>query len=99
MQTAQKTQAFARRGWWVIVGLAPVLFNAGCSTATGTGALVGTGVGAAAGGLIGAVAHAPVAGAVIGAAAGSVIGASAGSEVDYNNHQKAIAADVAARGG
>lgn len=74
------------------VGLcALTLVGAGCSTKTGTGALIGTGSGTAVGALIGALAGNTAVGAAIGAAVGAGTGALIGKHMDK------VAAEAAAK--
>lgn len=63
------------------IGLCVVLLF-GCSTKTGTGALIGTGGGAALGSIIGAIAGNTGVGTVIGAAVGAGAGALIGNHMD-----------------
>lgn len=74
------------------VGLCTLtLVGVGCSTKTGTGALIGTGSGTAVGAIIGAIAGNTAVGAAIGAAVGAGTGALIGKHMDK------VAAETAAQ--
>ena len=65
----------------IALGLSAVLVL-GCSTKTGTGALIGTGAGTFVGGVIGKIAGNTAVGAAIGAAVGAGTGALIGKHMD-----------------